>query len=85
MEAGIPKMRQTEFRPRIRDLLPGYVDDENTGCYAMNGDLCVRPDYQRSFVYDDAQRDLVVDTVRKSMPLGIMYWMKDQDTGRYGK
>lgn len=76
-------MTQTEFRPKVRDLLPGYIDDENTGCYAMNGDLCVRPDYQRAFVYGDDKRDLVVDTVRNGMPLGIMYWMKNKDTGKY--
>lgn len=75
-------MIQTEFRPKVRDLLPGYIDDENTGCYAINGDLCVRPDFQRAFVYGDAQRNLVIDTVQKHMPLGIMYWMKKSD-GKY--
>lgn len=69
-------MKQTEYRPIIRDLIPGYMDDEVTGCYAMDGKLCIRPDYQRAFVYKDAQRNLVIDTVRKGMPLGIMYWMK---------
>lgn len=76
-------MTQIEFRPKIRDLLPGYIDDENTGCFAMNGDLCIRPEWQRAFVYTDKQRDLVVDTVVKNMPLGIMYWMKNRNTGKY--
>ena len=76
-------MIQTEFRPKVRDILPGYHDDENTGCYAMNGNLCIRPDYQRAFVYDDKKRNLVVNTVQKSMPLGIMYWMKNANTGKF--
>ena len=76
-------MIQTEFRPKVRDILPGYRDDENTDCYAMNDNLCIRPDYQRAFVYDDKKRNLVVDTVQKSMPLGIMYWMKNANTGKY--
>lgn len=76
-------MKKTEFKPKVKDLLPGYCDDENTGCYAMNGDLCVRPDYQRAFVYDDKKRNLVVDTVQQGMPLGIMYWMKNANTGKY--
>ena len=41
----------------------------------MNDNLCIRPDYQRAFVYDDKKRNLVVNTVQKSMPLGIMYWL----------
>lgn len=76
-------MIQTESRPKVRDLLPGYIDDENTGCFAMNGDLVIRPEWQRSFVYTDKQRDLVVDTVQHGMPLGIMYWMKNPNTGKY--
>lgn len=76
-------MIQTEFRPKVRDLLPEYIDDENTGCYAMSSDLCVRPEWQRCFVYSDKQRDLVIDSVQKGLPLGIMYWMKSSNTGKY--
>lgn len=76
-------MIQTELRPKIRDLLPGYIDDENTGCFAMNGELIIRPEWQRAFIYSDKQRDLVVDTVQHGMPLGIMYWMKNPNTGKY--
>lgn len=72
-------MIQTEFRPKIRDIFPGYTDDEITGCYAMNGDLCLRPNYQRAFVYTDTKRELVIDTIQHAMPLGIMYWMKKPD------
>lgn len=72
-------MIQTEMRIPVREIYDGYTDDPDKGCYAYSGRLCVRPDYQREFVYKDAQRDLVVDTVMKGMPLGIMYWMKKPD------
>lgn len=83
IKMGYCYMKKFEFKPKVRDILPGYCDDENTGCYAMNGNLCVRPDYQRAFVYDDMKRNLVVDTVQQGMPLGIMYRMKNANTGKF--
>lgn len=49
----------------------------------MNGELIIRPEWQWAFIYSDKQRDLVVDTVQHGMPLGIMYWMKNPNTGKY--
>lgn len=72
-------MIQNELKISIKDLVPGYRDDESTGCYAFDGRLCIRPDYQRAFVYSNKQRDLVIDTVRNGMPLGVMYWMEKAD------
>ena len=72
-------MIQNELHISIRDLIPGYIDDEAKGCWAYDGKLCIRPDYQRAFVYSDKQRDLVIDTVRNKMPLGVMYWMEKED------
>lgn len=77
-------MTQTERRVTIRELRPGFIDDEIKGCFAMDGKLVVRPDYQRAFVYSDKQRNLVIDTVQKGMPLGIMYWMKKPKTDDTG-
>ena len=34
------------------------------------------PEYQREFVYKDAQRDEVIRTVMKGLPLNVMYWCK---------
>lgn len=75
------------INPKVRDLLipgfkgerttepSGFTDDEANGCYAMGGKLCCRPGYQRSFVYDDEKRDKVIDTIRRGLPLNVMYWM----------
>jgi uncharacterized protein with ParB-like and HNH nuclease domain len=44
-----------------------------------NGKLNIRPKYQREFVYKDKQRDAVIETVRKSFPLNVMYWVSNGD------
>lgn len=64
---------------KIRDLIVGYIDNQDEGVYAYNGKLNIRPKYQREFVYKDAQRDAVIDTVQKNFPLNVMYWVKNDD------
>ena len=66
----------------IRDVFDGYKDNAEEGVVAYGGKLNVRPPYQREFVYKDAQRDAVVDTVMKGFPLNVMYWVKN-DNGTY--
>ena len=61
---------------KIRDLVDGYEDNEESGVKAYSGRLDVRPPYQREFVYKDKQRDAVIDTVQKNFPLNVMYWVK---------
>lgn len=71
---------QIEFRQiKVRDIVNGYVDNQEEGVYGFNGALNIRPPYQREFVYNDAKRDLVIDTVRRGLPLNIMYWAKNDD------
>lgn len=61
----------------VRDLVKGYVNlpDEETGVWGYSGRLNIRPPYQREFVYKDAQRNAVIDTVTKGYPLNVMYWV----------
>lgn len=60
---------------KVRDLVKGYRNDEENGASAYDGKLNIRPAYQREFVYKDAQRDKVIETVRKGFPLNVMYWV----------
>ncbi len=39
----------------------------------------IRPKYQREFVYDEKKRNAVIDTIRKSFPLNVMYWVVADD------
>ena len=66
----------------IREVAKGYKDSQEEGVVAYGGKLDVRPAYQREFIYKDAKRNAVIDTVRKNFPLNVMYWVKTKD-GNY--
>lgn len=60
----------------IEELVKGYQDDGDGGVVGYDHRLCIRPPFQREFVYKDKQRDAVIETVRKGYPLNVMYWSK---------
>ena len=68
---------------KVRDLVEGYVNDSEydieRGVYAYGGKLCVRPSFQRSFVYNKEQENAVINTVLNGFPLNIMYWVENED------
>jgi hypothetical protein len=59
---------------RVHELIAGYKDNGEGGVVGLNGELDIRPPYQREFVYDARQRSAVIDTVRKGYPLNVMYF-----------
>ena len=67
---------------KVRDVVDGYADSAEEGVVAYGGKLDIRPKYQREFVYDAKKRDAVIDTIRKSFPLNVMYWVVN-DQGTY--
>ena len=68
---------------KVRDLCEGYTNDPEEGVSGMNGKLNIRPQYQREFVYDEEQRSLVIDSVRKGYPLSVMYWAENPEDGTF--
>ena len=74
-------MNITPLKVTVREVVTGYVDDSDReeGIYGYSGRLNIRPKYQRNYIYDDAKRNAVIDTVSKDFPLGIMYWVKNDD------
>ena len=64
---------------KIREVAESYVDNEEDGVVGYNGRLNIRPKYQREFVYDEKQRNAVLETVRKGFPLNVMYWARNDD------
>ena len=58
----------------IRQLTEGYQDNDENGVVGFGGKLDIRPPYQREFVYKDAQRNAVIETVIKDRPLNVLYW-----------
>ena len=74
-----------EIHPKeltVRQLCEQYADNNEGGVVAYGGKLDVRPPYQREFVYDQKDRDAVIDTVLKNFPLNVMYWA-DREDGTY--
>ena len=63
----------------IGQIANGYIDNNEEGVSGFNGQLNIRPAYQREFVYKDKQRDMVIDTIMRGLPLNIMYWAKNDD------
>lgn len=63
----------------VRDLAQGYEDNAENGVVGYGGKLDIRPPFQREFIYKEAQRNAVIDTVRKGFPLNVMYWATRDD------
>lgn len=67
------------MRVTIGQVANGYIDNNEEGVIGFNGQLNIRPKYQREFVYKDKQRDKVIETIMLGRPLNIMYWAKNDD------
>jgi hypothetical protein len=65
----------------IRKVITGYKDSAEEGVVAYGGKLDIRPKYQREFVYKEKQRNAVIETIKNSFPLNVMYWMIREDGG----
>lgn len=72
-------MEIEEVKITVRELVNGYVDNQESGVFAYGGKLNVRPPYQREFIYNESQRNAVIDTVFQGYPLSIMYWSVNDD------
>jgi len=69
----------TPKKVTVREISCGYADLEERGVYGYDNKLNIRPEYQREFVYKDKQRDAVINTVMRKLPLNVMYWEKLED------
>ena len=63
----------------VRDVAKNYIDNEEEGVIGYDGKLNIRPAYQREFIYNDKQRNEVINSVRHEFPLNVMYWAKNED------
>lgn len=63
----------------IRDLVKWYKDDAEAWVRGYDWKLDIRPPYQREFIYNDVQRQAVIDTITKNFPLNVMYWAVRED------
>ena len=72
-------MRIDERKVAVAEVFDGYFNDAEEGVVGYGERLDIRPKYQREFVYKDKQRDEVVRTVIKGLPLNVIYWCKTGD------
>lgn len=63
----------------IRELIEGFINDEELGVYAYGGKLNIRPPYQREMVYNNVQRIAVIHSIVNGYPLNTMYWADNGD------
>jgi len=63
----------------IREVAESYTDYAEEGVTGCGGKLNIRPKYQREFVYGEKERNAVINTIRKSFPLNVMYWAVNND------
>ena len=63
----------------IRDVVNGYVDNQEAGVVGYGGKLDIRPPFQREFIYNEKERNAVIETINKGFPLNVMYWSKNGD------
>ena len=83
----VTRLRDILNRPfTIRDLASGYTNNDDgattDAVKGYNGDLNIRPSYQRNSVYNDDKKQAVIQTILEECPLGIMYWV-DLGNGQY--
>ena len=69
-------MQINELKVTVGEVCEGYFNDAEEGVVGYDERLDIRPKYQREFVYKDAQRDEVIRTVMKGLPLNVMHWCK---------
>lgn len=61
----------------VKDVYDGYKDSGEDGVVGYQGQLNIRPPYQRNFVYDLPEARAVINTVLCGFPLNVMYWVVD--------
>lgn len=66
----------------VRDVTEGYMDGNENGIVGYGGKLNIRPAFQREFIYNEKERNAVIDTITKGFPLNVMYWC-DNGNGNY--
>jgi hypothetical protein len=66
----------------VREIVEDYEDAGEGGVTGYGGKLDIRPSFQREFIYNDKERNAVIDSILKGFPLNVMYW-SDRENGEY--
>ncbi|MCY3740491.1 MAG: DUF262 domain-containing protein [Candidatus Poribacteria bacterium] len=66
----------------VREIVEDYDDAGEGGVTGYGGKLDIRPPFQREFIYNDKERNAVIDSILKGFPLNVMYW-SDRENGEF--
>ena len=69
-------MQIEQRKVTVGEVCEGYFNDAEEGVVGYDERLDIRPKYQREFVYADAQRNEVIRTIMRGLPLNVIYWCK---------
>ena len=75
-------MKTTPIKIKISTLAKNYQNNQIKGVFGMDGELNIRPPYQREFVYDDKKRNEVIRTILRNLPLNT-FWFSKNNQGTY--
>lgn len=67
------------YKIKIKDLVKGYTNKDESGVWAYDGKLNIRPAYQREFCYDINRQQAVIKTIIKGYPINTVYFYEDKD------
>lgn len=65
-----------ERKVTVGEVAEGYFNDAEEGVVGYDDRLDIRPKYQREFVYVGEQRNEVIRSVLKGLPLNVIYWAR---------
>lgn len=70
---------------KIKDLVDGFVEDIDTNsAFTMNCDLCIRPRFQRNFVYKKKKSMQVIETILGDFGIGeFAFRYREGKAGNY--
>ena len=63
----------------VREIVDGYINNDEQGVRGYGGLLDIRPPYQREFIYNEKEEQAVITTMLNNYPLNVMYWVKRSD------
>lgn len=75
-------MKATRATYTVEELVEGFVYNEleGKGLFGLAGRLTIQPEYQRNFIYAEANREAgVIDSLLKGYPLGLLYFNELSD------
>lgn len=78
------KMTIVEKKITIKEFVEGYVNNDNEevgGVTTMNGNVIIRPKYQRSYIRanDTAWKVNLINSIIKGYPISLLYFGANED------